>query len=90
MLPHPDSDDPLLPKNLLVEWLNHPCTRGLIKNVKRDRTALMEQWASGSFTDSTSAGTAQLNAKALGQINVLDDLLDSFNQLQEQLSENHE
>jgi hypothetical protein len=59
-------------------WKNHPVTKEYFKMMKQLREELLEQWANSNFTAETSEGTAQLNAKALGKVQLLDELLDFY------------
>ena len=57
------------------EWLGHPVTeiyRGYLKELL---LKIMEDWASGIYTDESAEGTAQKNAVALGQYRQIEDLL---------------
>jgi hypothetical protein len=40
------------------------------------RLELMESWAAGDFTRESAEGTASLGARALGQVQILDSILD--------------
>jgi len=59
------------------EWLDHPVTKAYRSMLKKWKEELKEEWASGSFTDMSQFGTAILNAKAIGQCELLDRLHDT-------------
>lgn len=44
--------------------------------LRNQRQELMERWSSGHFTAETSEGTAQLNAKALGEMEAIQQFID--------------
>lgn len=60
----------------LEEWKAHPVTRKLFGFVRGQQEALKNQWASGRFTELQRYGTAMLNAKAIGQMELLERLLE--------------
>ena len=37
----------------------------------------MEQWSQGQFTSESTEGTAQMNAKALGAVQLIEELLET-------------
>jgi hypothetical protein len=75
-------------KEELEEWLTHPVTQEVKRTLKVWQQVLMEQWASGAFTDMSQFGTAILNAKAIGQFEALARVLDiSLDQLGEELDD---
>jgi len=47
-------------------WLQHPVTKALRRTLLYWQRQKQEQWASGAFTDQQHFGTAILNAKAIG------------------------
>lgn len=40
------------------------------------RQEFLEAWAKGNFTHETADGTAQLNAKAMGKVDAIDEFLE--------------
>lgn len=58
------------------DWLAHPVTVALNRFLRNQRQELMERWSSGHFTAETSEGTAQLNAKALGEMEAIQQFID--------------
>jgi Sec-independent protein translocase protein TatA len=59
------------------EWLLHPVTVEFRKAMSNRREELKEDLAEGAFTTETVDGTAQQTAKAIGQIQMLKDLLET-------------
>lgn len=57
------------------EWLQHPVTVAFREHLASLKERIKEDWAAGFFTDESSEGTAQKNAVALGQHQLLEDLL---------------
>lgn len=66
------------------EWKGLPQTEAFFGYISRKRSELIEGWARGAFTHDSIEGTAQLNAKALGSVEILDGILsvdeDSFDE----------
>lgn len=58
------------------EWLQHPCTKRLRTWATREFQGRQDQWAAGTFTDMGQFGTAILNAKAIGNCEILSDVKD--------------
>lgn len=65
-------------------WLNQEETQTFFNDLDAMRGEILGAWASGSFTESSADATAQLNAKALGQIQMLDAILDIRTERMEQ------
>jgi hypothetical protein len=59
------------------EWLLHPVTVEFRKAIVNRREELKEDLSEGTFTTETVDGTAQQTAKAIGQIQILKDILDA-------------
>ena len=57
------------------EWRDHPVTRAFLNTLRRWREDQKEVWASGAFTDQSHFGTVILNAKAIGNCEVLDRIV---------------
>lgn len=49
-------------------WLRHPCTQALKQALYGDFMGIYDSWGNGEFTKDSVDATAQANAKALGQI----------------------
>jgi len=75
-------NDNLSHQVMYQEWLQHPVTIRLNRFLEAQRQELLLQWSKGNFTGDSSDKTAQLNANALGQCEVLSVLIDlEFQQL---------
>ena len=59
-----------------LEWYRHPATQRMWDIMKARRSALQESWAAGAFTHESTEGTAQQNAKALGKVQQLEELME--------------
>ena len=57
------------------DWQDHPATKALHDLLLERRNDLKEQWASGAFTDQSQFGTAILNAKAIGNCEAVELIL---------------
>lgn len=57
------------------DWLQHPVTEIYRSYLSKMRMTIMEDWASGVFTAESAEGTAQKNAVGLGQLQLVEDLL---------------
>lgn len=64
-------------KSEWAEWKLMPQTKEFFAAISSKRQVLMELWSSGQFTAESSEGTAQLNARALGMIHILEELRDA-------------
>ena len=60
-------------------WLLHPVTVKLMRLLDFWKRQRQEQWSSGQFTDLSQFGTAILNAKAIGAVEMLDKIRDLDN-----------
>jgi hypothetical protein len=58
-----------------AEWMQHPVTEKYREYLGKLRLEIMENWAAGMYTSESSEGTAQKNAVGLGQLQLLEDLL---------------
>lgn len=68
-----------------------PETRLVYQLMRRWKADLADQWAGGVFQKDTSEATAEANAAALGQIEILDRLLNlEAEQLEEALNPNEQ
>lgn len=56
-------------------WYHHPGTQYLIKELKSVITQAKDGWVSGQFTASSFEETIQLNAKAIGIVQSVEDVL---------------
>ena len=57
-----------------TDWLQHPATKALHHLLRVWLWERKEQWASGQFSDLSQFGTAILNAKAIGECQMLEQL----------------
>lgn len=58
----------ILTKEMFDDWLQHPVTEMLRAVVAPNlRKALHEAWEAGNLTAESVEGTAQLNARAIGE-----------------------
>jgi hypothetical protein len=58
------------------DWLSHPVTVRLNQYLRAKKQEFLEAWGDGRFTAESDTGTLQLNANALGQVEILTRLLD--------------
>ena len=58
------------------EWRAHPVTRKLFEFYRARQELLKNQWAAGRFTDVHKYAMTILNAKAIGQVEILERLLE--------------
>lgn len=57
------------------EWKLHPVTQALEQALKNWKKTFQERWAAGEFTDQSQYGTAILNAKAIGNCELIERVL---------------
>jgi len=57
------------------DWSTHPVTLALRRHLQNQLQSLKDQWSNGNFTASTAEATALLSANAVGQCEVLNQLL---------------
>lgn len=57
------------------EWQQHPVTLSLQQVLRNWQHELKEQWASGAFTDQSQFATAISNAKAIGNCEAIDRVI---------------
>ena len=60
----------------LEEWLHHPVTEAFQEFLRKWRESLQSQWAAGQFQVDNPEHTAAMNAGALGQIVMINHMLD--------------
>jgi hypothetical protein len=65
----------LLTEQEWQDWQAHPGTRVLRHVLLSWKEQVKEQWAAGSFTDMSQFGTAILNAKAIGAVQLIDQIM---------------
>lgn len=59
------------------EWKQHPVTSEFFKAMSNRVEDIKTQWANGHFTAESVEGTKQLNANALGKVDILLDLMET-------------
>jgi len=74
----------------LREWQEHPITRALKIGLEYDIHNLIECWSEGQFVTESADGTAQINAKALGQLAYAADMLEYIKEMRVGLPEEEE
>lgn len=57
------------------EWKSLPQTEAFFRHLHSLRQQTLEAWADGRFTDASVEGTAQLNAKMLGYVELIDQII---------------
>lgn len=60
---------------MFQEWKSLPQTEAFFRHLKGLRQDLLEAWSDGTFTAESVEGTAQLNAKALGYVEMIDQIV---------------
>lgn len=59
----------------ILEWKDSSVTRYLMDFMREEFEELKNQWANADFTTESVDGTAQLNARAIGEIKALGGLM---------------
>ncbi len=62
-------------------WLKHPCTRSLVNSLKGDMYNIITEWMSNGYAEKRAEATAQLNAKALGKIQTIDEIIETIDDI---------
>ena len=62
-------------------WLKHPCTRSLVNSLKGDMYNIITEWMSSGYAEKGAEATAQLNAKALGKIQTIDEIIEAIDDI---------
>lgn len=63
-------------------WLKHPCTQALRNAIQADMVGILNVWLDSGYSDEKSVdATAQCDAKARGMAQVLDDILETVEQI---------
>ncbi len=72
-------------------WFNHPCTKALIQTLEGDFAGLLLMWVGGGYSNEEfSDATAQLQAKARGQAQAIDDVIEHMHNLRRGILEDEE
>lgn len=56
------------------EWLNHPVTQALSASLASSKLEIQQDWVEARFTGSTADETLQMNSKAIGYTQCVDDI----------------
>ena len=72
----------LVDANELRNWKNHPATIYIMKQLEADYLTYHEGWENGNYTAESDSGTIQANAKALGAIEALSMVAESFDTIE--------
>ena len=62
-------------------WLKHPCTRSLVNSLKGDMYRIIVEWMNSGYAEKSAEATAQLNAKALGKIQTIDEIIEQIDDI---------
>lgn len=62
----------------IQSWKQHPVTEAFIAVLDGRKRTLQDSWSAGQFTGNSTDETAQMNAKAIGQVQMLEDILQSI------------
>lgn len=65
-------------------WYRSPMTRAFLEGLDEDRQSLKDAWARRSFIGENADQTNFLNAKALAQVDTIDQILDNLQQSEEE------
>lgn len=72
-------------------WFNHPCTKSLVQTLEGDFAGLLLMWVGGAYSDTESTdSTAQQQAKARGQAQAIDDVIEHIHNLRRDIPEDKE
>ena len=58
-----------------TEWKQHPMTVRLFKYLEQERQKIVNGWAGGHLTSPSIDETVQMNAKGIGAVQCIDELL---------------
>lgn len=61
-----------------VAWVQHPMTVQFLEGLLEDRMRIMELWSKRHFVGDNADQTNFLNAKALAQIDTIDQIVDNI------------
>jgi len=68
-------------KALKTEWLANAFTMELIQSLQLTIDSIKSQWTDGAFTGAEGTETLQLNARAIGQVTALEDVLEAIKEV---------
>ena len=67
-----------------LAWFNHPCTKSLIFSLEGDFAGLLLMWVGGGYSSEESVdATAQQQAKARGQLQAIDDVIERIQEIRD-------
>ena len=70
------------------EWVQNPVTKEFFEFLNRSREKIKEEWALSIYTGASDVETLQRNAAAIGQVNLLKELVEiEFERLEESKDE---
>lgn len=58
--------------------MDHPVTQEFLKKLKESRQETLESWAREAYIGDSADQSALMNAKALGGVNVLDQVIETI------------
>lgn len=58
-----------------LSWVQHPATKHFLGSLLEDRMGIMESWAKRQFVGENADQTNFLNAKALAQVDMIDQIV---------------
>lgn len=59
------------------EWRSHPVTQEFFRYLKKLREEVKEEWANSTYVGAYDGETIQRNAAAIGQVNLLQALIET-------------
>lgn len=65
----------------ILQWKTNPVTQLVKQDIIKHMNDLMEMWANGAYTDSHPGGSMQQNARAIGQCQAFQSVLDYMNEV---------
>lgn len=60
------------------EWYFHPVTQQHLQRLRDAKQALLEQWGMHNFISESGEQTLQMNAKALGEVYMLTEMIETI------------
>jgi len=67
-------------------WIQHPCTKYMMYALRGDMAGIVLCWMEGAYAKENIEAAAQENAKLMGQIQTIDEILETM----ETIGENRE
>ncbi len=72
------SDLDIVNKSEAMAWLKHPCTSSLVNGLRGDMYRIVTEWMNSGYAEKSAEATAQLNSRALGKIQTIDEVLEQI------------